>query len=155
MVYMSAISDWRWAVGHISVATINGSDAYLIENEPLQVDQSPGRPWLPPSDNGTQFPRPARVVTMLDGSRQADGFYTGQMSFAYLTEAQLSYLDTKFGWSDTVWSTDATIKVRTQTGVFIVLHVALYRPVPNEDFQRGERGAQDVIIRYARGVLAT
>jgi hypothetical protein len=152
-MYGIARSDWRWAVGHLDAATINASDSYLIENEPIQPDQPTSRPWLAPSDSLTRYPHPARVTSMMDGTRVADGFIVGEFGFSYLTEGQMAYLDTKFGWSDTVWSAEATIKVRRQTGVFVVIQCLLHRPMPNEDYHIGIRGMEDVVFRYTNGVF--
>ena len=123
-----------------------------MDAEPLQSDQSAGRAWGPPHDELTTFPRIARVGDYLDGTRKADGFYTGQIGWMYWTEGQLAYIDYKFGWSDAVWTADATLEVRVGTGLFICLQCKLHRPVPGDDYKHGERGVTDVIVRYTNGV---
>lgn len=152
-MYATPKSDWRWAVGHISAATILGSPNYLIENMPWQSDQSNMKAWLVPADDLTTFPTYARVATYMDGSRRADGYLRGQIGWRYFSEGQLTYSDTLFGFSDSVWSVAATLNVRRATNVFVVIQCLLYRPVPGEDYKHGERGVEDVVFRYDRGVI--
>ena len=146
-------SDWRWSTGHITKATIEGASSYLIVNEAVQSDQNLLKPWTIPDDRLTTFPSPERIVQMLDGSSAADGEYTFQIGFAYLTEGQLKRLDTKFTWSDTIWSSAATLKVRLATGDYGVYQVTLHRPRPNQDYRRSNRGVEEVILRCTNGVL--
>ncbi len=154
-MYATPKSDWRWAVGLLSSATILGSPNYLIENMPWQSDQSNMFAWFPPHDDLTTFPTYARVQRMMDGTRRADGFLKGQIGWKYFTEGQLAYTDTLFGWSDSAWSCNATLNVRRATNVFVVIQCILYRPVPGEDYKHEERGVGDVVFRYENGVIVT
>lgn len=153
-MYATPKSEWRWAVGHIGL-TILASNNYLIENMPWQSDQSVMRGWFVPHDDLTTFPAYARVPRMMDGTRKPDGFLKGQIGWKFFSEGQLAYTDTLFGWSDSVWSANATLNVRRATNAFVVLHCVLYRPIPNEDYKHGEYGVEDVVFRYENGVIVT
>ena len=151
----ATITDFRWSASHITVAALNAGSSYAIENWPHQADQNRAKPWLPPSDEFSTYPRPARVVTMLNGTRKADGPYTFDIGFAYFTEGQFWYVDQYFGFSDTAWSSNCTVKIRNRVGDHQVFQGILWRPVPDENFKRGYFGVESIVFKFTDGVLIT
>lgn len=145
-----ANSDFRWATGLVSAATLNGSDTYLVENTTLQSDQGAAKPWLPPDDRST-FPVSARIEVYLDGSVIEDGYVEFEWHWEYLTEGQLDYIvDTFFGSG--IWSKNMTVKTFLPDATYTVYQVHAHRPVPNRDFEAGDNGYRNVFLRFKRGV---
>lgn len=148
---MPTYNDYMLVAGHVNAATIQGDPDNAVERWPLQSDQNPARPWLPPTNRST-FPRPARVVRTADGNTHASGFYAFEWHFTYMTWGQLAYLDTLLSWSETVWSAAATVQTRDDRGEWQVYQVTAHRPDP-ADQRKADRGAGNVVIRFTNGVL--
>lgn len=149
-----AVTDNRVAAGHVSAATINGSDTYLIENWALQSDMGGQYIWTPFADALTTYPAPEFIRDYMAPIRKAAGAYLFNVGFKYWTEGQAAYWDTLLSWSDTVWYAPATFKIRRYPGTSLgVIQCVAFRPVPNVDMRRAYKGFEDVVIRCVDGVF--
>lgn len=147
---------YRLATGWITPTALISNDAYLLTAFPVQSDQPSIFlvPWGPPSDNGTSYPAPLRYGEYSDQTQWSDGGFVFQWTLAYVTELMLAYLYTTF-WPLGIESNQVTVKTRMDSGEFAIFHCFANRPRRNQDYRRGYRGVEDLVIRFVSGVLVS
>ena len=144
---------YRLAPSWISVATLEGNDAYLLTNFPLQSDQISLslNPWGPPSDDITTFPAFTRYGAYASQRQWADGPVNFDWGLKYLTEIMQYYAENLwFGAGFAVQDTPCTVKTRraADSNAFAVYQGYLARPKPNQGYKRGVRGVNDYIMHF-------
>ena len=155
---MTAIYQYFLAFSSISKSALLANPAYNIENFPYQSDQTnPGLGWTEPHRELTQRPTPARVTQNADLSQTADGFYTFQWGFAYWTTGQLAYLlNTAFGGANgyALLSIPVTVQTYADSG-YVAFRALLARPIWGTSFRTQDGGYENVVLKFARGVVIT
>lgn len=131
----------------------NLTSTYEVSALPVQSDQSPIL-WQVAGE-GSTVPTPARVVTQADLSRAADGFYSFQWRFSFMTFGMVSYWLTTYLASG-VRSADVTVMTYDATNTAVYLQCLINRPeFPSSEAQISPTGWSNVIWRFTRGVIIT
>lgn len=153
---MAALTNYRLAFSTISKATLLASSSYLLENLPIQSDQTnPGLGWTEPVRDLTKRLVPARITKNADLSASADGFFQLDWAFPFWTFGQMQYLlDTAFGGANVygVMSLPVTLQTFVETN-YVAAHALLARPVWGQDFQTEDSGYRSIVLRFSRGVI--
>jgi hypothetical protein len=144
-------TDYRIRSGIHAVGDI--TTTYKITNFATQTDQS-GMPWMAPNAFRTVTPIQAQVVQTLDMAAHADGFYTWQWAFDYLTNDMLGYWFTTY-LAASVKSATVTVKTFDATDTAVHLTGVLLRPESGQHMEVQQGGWQNVIMRFIKGVIIT
>lgn len=145
--------EYRLAPGTLTKSALNANPAYLLEFFPLQADQGGiyFHPWGPPIDEGTTYPANAEYVETLAETQEAEGPVEFDWVLAYLTEGMVAYMNTTF-FASASWSL-CTVKTLGEDGQFYVYNANVWKPRPNRDHQRSDRGVERYTLRFRAGVL--
>lgn len=153
---MTALTNYRLAFNTISKAALLASSGYLIENFPIQSDQTnPGLGWTEPVRDLTKRLVPARITKNADLSISSDGFFQLDWAFQYWTFGQMGYLlDTAFGGANVygLMSIPVTLQTFVETG-YAAAHALLARPVWGQDYQTEDNGYRSIVLHFSRGVI--
>jgi hypothetical protein len=139
---------WRLRAGTHTVANL--TTTYALSALPVQADQDADWTDSLPSRLVTA-PRRARIVTMADGSRQADGFFIWQWGFSYMSLGMYNYWAATF-LAGGVQSAAVTAMTYTEADVAIYLQATLIRPETLSVYIGGYR---DVIFEFSMGTVIT
>lgn len=148
---------YRIAVGWITKAALEASDAYLLSAFAVQSDQFSANlfPWGPPDDTITTWPEYTRYGQHSIQTQWADGPVNFQWGLKFLTELMQAYYETLIWTSDFAVQTRAvTIKHRraADSNAFGVWQGYANRPIPNKAYKRGTRGVVDYIMPFVGGI---
>jgi hypothetical protein len=157
---MTAEFEDRIGVGWISKATLEGSDSYLLTNQPVQADQISitRNPWGPPADHLTTYPVYTRTGQFSSTTQWADGPLIFDWGWGYFTELMLKYWENLlFGGTGLyansgVQNAQVTVKTMISNGDFIVVQCYANRAAPGVDYKRGYRGVEDYRQHFVGGV---
>lgn len=154
------MAEYRIAFSSITAVALNASNAYLIEQFPLQSDQVSIYviPWGPPKDEGTTYPAYQRYTVMQDrGTQRADGFVEFNWCLSYLTEGMVNYINAQ-AFPSSAQQSVCTVKTLTEDGSFHIYSCNVLKPRPpgtngSGDFKRGYAGVEDYVLRFVGGTL--
>lgn len=143
---------YRLAIGWVSVATLEGSDTYLLTNFAVQTDQGSRLlfPWGPPDDTLTTFPSFQRYGQFTTTEQWADGGRKFDWGLKFLTENMTNYWENSliFGSID-IQTKAVTVKTRWNDGIFRVTQGYANRAQPGLHYKRGVRGLLDYIQPFS------
>lgn len=154
---MAPLYSYFWSFSTVTKTTLTTGTTYNIEAFALQSDQlNPGLAWFPPQRKGTLRPRPARIVTMADLSRRADGLWEFTWSMPPMTPGQFAYVITNQFSSGSVWSAPATVQTWDDNiNGYQAFQCTANRPVPGEDFDILDGMYIDVKYHFTAGTIIT
>ena len=140
------------SAGHVTVSAMGSVGA--IRDLARQTDMQAYVNWLPPNAKKSTVPAPGRVVTTLANTRAAEGFYSWQWVFDYLTHDMYSYWRTTFLPSG-VWSANVTVLTYDDTDTAVHLQAVMARPVVGDGLGILPGGYGDVTFTFTQGVIIT
>lgn len=145
--------EYRLAFSTITKGALEGSDAYLLRNFPVQADQGSiyKKPWGPPIDEGTTYPSPSGYIETLGVTQEDDGTVDFDWTLGYLTENMVGYINAQ-AFSSAPWKA-VTIKTLCEDGVYRCYHASFYKPRENTDYKRFVLGVLNYKMRFRGGVL--
>lgn len=128
------------------------TSTYAITAFPMQSDQPDDALWELAGDPKA-IPTPARISSNADGSKSADGFYTFEFRFSYMTFLMVKY------WLDTflaggVQSAAVTVMAYDETDTAVFLTALLLKPNLSEA-TKFTGGYTNVVWRFVLGVVIT
>lgn len=138
----------RIAAGTLTASAL--TTTYLITALPVQSDMDSSTPWIL-SAALCQTPTPARVVTNADLSRSADGFYSWQIGFDYMTLGATDYWNSTFIPGE-AWSAPITIMDYNENNEAMFFNALIWKPnYPSDKAQYIVGGWAKVIYSITRG----
>lgn len=156
---MTAEFAYALVSGTVSKATLLGTASNFLQSFPLQSDQyTPALRWIEPVRDATSRPTPPRRTVMADLSQRDDGFYGWQWSFPFWTFGQMAYWLTTFHGAPDIYTNPTSAAVTVQTfaeNSYLAFNALMYRPKWKDDFSAQDGGYQNVLIKFAGGVIIT
>lgn len=140
------------SAGHITVAAMGA--VATIMNLTRQTDMAAYNLWLPPNADKSTIPTPAQVTTTLGNVRSAEGFYTWQWVFDYMTHDMYSYWRTTFLPSG-IQSANVTVLAYDDTDAVVYLQAVMGRPSVGAGLTVAPGGYTDVTFTFTQGVIIT
>lgn len=151
-----ATYDYRLAFSTVTKAALLANSAYVIENFPLQSDQTqPGLGWTEPHRDLTRRPTPARITQNGDLTFDSDGFYQFVLGWQFWTEGQLAYVNGQFGGVNdyVVMTIPVTVQVYF-VNAYVAFQAIMKRPVFGE-YSAEDGGYKTILLPFYRGVIIT
>lgn len=146
------MTEYRMASSTRSVAEIEASASFLIENFPIQSDQVAGHEWRSPVDGSDQVASVGELVTSMDGHQFGYGGAELTWVLPALSPQMVNYIWTTIFQSK--YSNAITIKTRNRKGgEFEVYNVVALWKLETE--QEGEVGGYRLTIPMHSGTLAS
>lgn len=146
---------FRLGAGHISVATLTGSSAYLIKNFPLQADMNVQHIWY------CDASPPRMPLRRMSASSKmlAHGDYLSRLTFKVFTFGMRDYFkDTFYGGSETALDAPVTVGLYTASDEPIYLQARMLMPNWGELADSGQqisRGYRNVVWFLVAGEQIT
>lgn len=149
--------EFRIAPSWITRSALEASDAFNLENFPVQSDQVStfAYPWGPPEDKETLYPVYTRYVENALRQRQADGPVTFQWSLPQVTSYMLSYIE-NYVWGNLSYTFTNAVTVKTLMPdlTYSVIQCYANRPIPNVDYKKNLNGGfENYKIFFVNGTV--